>query len=166
MSFSHLFRAFIVAPCFLVLMLWVGGSTSFAVDDVVLLQITRSTFPSAREAIQEAIETEGLVVSAIVPFNKMLSRTADELGHQASPYGKAEIIQFCSSALAWQMILEASEQLALCPLSIAIYSRVESPETVFLAYRSPGRSTPGRANADDLLRRLVRRAAELARLAW
>lgn len=141
-------------------------SVAQAADDIAVRYVSQSAFQAAHEAVLEAIETEGLVVSAIIPFDNMLSRTAGELGQKGSPYSKAEIVQFCSSALAWQMILEDSDQLALCPLSIAIYSRVDNPETVVLAYRSPGRTTLGRVGADDLLRRLVQRANELARLAW
>lgn len=141
-------------------------SGAFAADDVATRQVTGGDFQSTHEALIEVIEAEGLVVSAVIPFNRMLERTATELDYSASPYVNAEVVQFCSSALAWQMITEDLSQLAMCPLSIVVYAARAEPEKVALAYRSPGRATPGRAKADDLLRRLVERAAALARLKW
>lgn len=137
-----------------------------AADDVTKMHLTGSDFRSAHDALIETIEADGLVVSAVIPFNGMLARTAKDLAHEASPFADAEIIQFCSSVLAWQMVTEEASQLSLCPLSIAIYALASDPKTVMLAYRSPGRISEGRAKADDLLRRLTARAAELARLRW
>jgi uncharacterized protein (DUF302 family) len=125
-----------------------------------------SDFRSAHDALIETIEAEGLVVSAVIPFNSMLARTAKDLAQEASPFAEAEIVQFCSSILAWQMVTEDAGQLSLCPLSIAIYALAKEPGKVMLAYRFPGRGTPGRAKADDLLRRLAERTVELARLRW
>ena len=118
-------------------------------------------FAVARESVVEAIEGAGLVVTAAIPFNQMLARTASDLGKLGSPYANAEIIQFCSARLAWQMVEEDVGQLALCPLSIAVYS-LPGESGAKLSWRSPGRETPGRAQADDLLRDLVGRARRLA----
>ena len=137
-----------------------------AADDVAVRRIVGSDFRAAGEALVEAIEAEGLVVGAVLPFNRMLERTASSAGPTASPYAEAEIVQFCSSGLAWQMVGEDVDQLALCPLSIAVYSLAAEPGLVWLAYRLPGSATAARGRADALLRRLVERAAELARLRW
>ncbi len=118
-------------------------------------------FAVARESVVEAIEGAGLVVTATIPFNQMLARTAADLGKPGSPYANAEIIQFCSACLAWQLVEEDAGQLALCPLSIAVYS-LAGESGARLSWRSPGRETPGRARADDLLRDLVARARRLA----
>lgn len=137
-----------------------------AADDVATRVLAGSDFRSAHDALIETIEAEGLVVSAVIPFNSMLARTAKDLAQEASPFAEAEIVQFCSSILAWQMVTEDAGQLSLCPLSIAIYALAKEPGKVMLAYRFPGRGTPGRAKADDLLRRLAERTVELARLRW
>jgi uncharacterized protein (DUF302 family) len=167
---SNLFRVFFGVPYFFILTFFLmalglsGGA--LAADDVVTRQIMGGDFQSTHEALIEVIEAEGLVVSAVIPFNRMLERTAADLDYSTSPFANAETVQFCSSALAWQMITEDPSQLAMCPLSVVVYSvRAESGK-VILAYRTPGRTTPGRIKADDLLRRLVERAAELARLKW
>lgn len=137
-----------------------------AADDVTTQVLAGSDFKSAHDALIETIEAEGLVVSAVVPFNGMLVRTAKDLAQEASPFAEAEIVQFCSSLLAWQMVTEDPAQLSLCPLSIAIYAKTVEPGKIMLAYRSPGRGSPARAKGDDLLRRVVARAAELARMRW
>lgn len=167
---SNLFRVPFGVPYFFILTfflvaLGVSGGV-VAADDVATRQITGGDFQSTHEALIEVIESEGLVVSAVIPFNRMLERTATQLDYAASPFVNAEVVQFCSSALAWQMITEDVSQLAMCPLSIVVYSTRAEAGKVVLAYRSPSRATPGRAKADDLLRRLVERAAELARLKW
>ncbi|MBU1365827.1 MAG: DUF302 domain-containing protein [Gammaproteobacteria bacterium] len=133
-------------------------------DDTVLVTVSNSDFRTAHDGLVEAIESEGLVVGSILPFRDMLARTA--VGGGAIPYGEAEIIQFCSSLLAAELVREDPRQLTLCPLSIALYSLAENPTGIHLAYRSPGDSTAGRRRAESLLQRIVRRAAELARLRW
>lgn len=135
-------------------------------EDVRSQVVVGSDYRSTREALIEAIEAEGLVVSAIVPFNGMLARTAGDLARAASPFANAEIVQFCSAALAWQLLDEDAAQIALCPLAISVYTTTAEPDQVMLAYRSPGQATAGRVKAENLLRRLVQRSAELARLRW
>lgn len=142
------------------------SADALAADDVARQQITGGDFQSAHDALIEVIEAEGLVVSAVIPFNRMLERTAAALDYQESPYVDAEVVQFCSSALAWQLITEDPGQLTLCPLSVVVYVLRGEPGKVVLAYRSPGRATTGRSRAEALLHRLVDRAAELARLKW
>ena len=139
---------------------------AFAAEDVASEVVVGSDFRSAHDALVEAIESEGLVVSAVIPFNDMLARTADDLARASSPLVNAEIVQFCSSVLAWQLLEEEASQIALCPLSIAIYVRRTDPDKVTLAYRLPGNATPGRIRAEKLLTRVVHRSAELARLRW
>lgn len=171
---SDFFSRRIAAPCgvpfflrlfFAGLLLCVNPSVS-ASDDVSTRVLTGSDFRSAHDALIETIEAEGLVVSAVIPFNGMLARTAKDLAQDASPFAEAEIVQFCSSVLAWQMVAEEPGQLSLCPLSIAIYAMATEPGKIMLSYRLPGSGSPARAKADDLLRRLAERAAELARLRW
>ncbi|HLO62401.1 MAG TPA: DUF302 domain-containing protein [Azonexus sp.] len=128
---------------------------------VVRQLVEGSDFRSAREAIYEAIEGEGLVVGNALPFGQMLERTG-----QASPYQEAEIVQFCSASLARQMVGEDAGQIVFCPLSIAFYVTKANPSVVIMAYRAPGDETPAKVQAGTLLGRLVERAAKLAKLRW
>lgn len=138
----------------------------FAAGDVVRREIPGSDMVAAREALIEAIEGEGLVVSAVIPFDVMLERTGRDLGKGRPPFVAANIVQFCSSALAWQLLAEDVAQIAMCPLSISVYEQTGRPGRVVMAYRSPGQGTPGRRAATKLLQSLVGRAADLARVRW
>jgi len=149
---------------FLVFLLLLGIFLPAIADDTVAVTVSNSDFRTAHDGLIEAIESEGLVVGSILPFRDMLARTA--VSGSAVPYGEAEIIQFCSSLLAAELVREDPRQLTLCPLSIALYSLVGKPTEIHLAYRLPGGSTAGRLRAEALLQRIVRRAAGLARLRW
>lgn len=167
---SHLLRAPGGAPFFPEVARWVLLVLAFclipgvfAAEDVVIRRVDDSDFSAVREALVEAIEAEGLVVGAALPIDAMLARTAGDLGRGASPFARAEVVQFCSSVLAWELLAEDATQIALCPLSITVFTLVAEPGQVTLAYRAPGRATAGRGKAENLLRRLVDRSSELAR---
>lgn len=134
-----------------------------AAGEIAVREVPGGDYALVREALIEAIETEGLVVGTINKFDEMLARTRLERDADAGPYRAAEIVQFCSSRIAWQLAEEAPENLALCPMSIAIYVPRERPADVLIAWRSPGRGSPGRAAGDELLSRLVERTVELSR---
>ncbi len=136
---------------------------SFA-EDAVVVKVSHSDFQAAHDGLIEAIESEGLVVGSVLPFRDMLARTA--VGNGPIPYGNAEIVQFCSSLLAAELVREAPSQLTLCPLSIALYTLTGNASEIQLAYRSPGDLTAGRQQAASLLQRIVQRAGKLARLRW
>jgi hypothetical protein len=157
---ASVLRQFVVFG-FLVLL-----ATTAHANDVRTVAIPDTTVADARDAVIEAIETAGLVVSPTIPFGRMLERTGEALGQGASPYVEAETVQFCSARLAWQLVMEDPGQVALCPMSISIYATTAEPKIVRLAYRSPGNGSPGRQRGEQLLRELVERAAVLARWRW
>lgn len=137
-----------------------------AEEMLAVRELPGGDFALVREALIEVIEAEGLVVGTTLKFDDMLARTRLEREAGSGPYRAAEIVQFCSSKIAWQLAEEAAENLALCPMSIAIYVPRARPAAVLIAWRSPGRGSSGRAAGDDLLRRLVERTAELSRQQW
>lgn len=132
-----------------------------AAPDVVAHAVAGSDYISAKGAMIESIENEGLVVGAVIPFRDMLVRTGGETG---SPYRDAEVIQFCSSIVARQIVLEDPEQIAFCPMMVAIYVTKAQPEIVVMAYRRPAEGSSARQAAAQLLEKIVRRAVELAPL--
>lgn len=115
----------------------------------------------AREALAEAIAAEGIATPVVSHFAEMLARTADDLGHRADLYTHAEILTFCSVGVAARLAAEAAENIALCPLSIAVYALPAAPRTVVLAYRPPALESAGGDAARALLARIVARAASL-----
>jgi uncharacterized protein (DUF302 family) len=167
-SSLSLLRAPCGAPFFLFFrysLLLVGvflGMAAGAAEDVATRQMLVADFATAREALVESIENEGLKVREIIPFNSMLERTAASLGRPGSPFVNVEIVQFCSSPISWQMLEEDASQMALCPLSIVIYMKLAEPGKATLAWRLPGQDSPGRRNAGELLRKLAERAVEIA----
>lgn len=113
-----------------------------------------------RLALEDAIAAEGLTAPTVSHFGDMLARTAPDLGHRADLYTHAEILSFCSVGVAARLVTEAAEQIALCPLSIAVYALPGNPGRSYLAYRRPPQTGAGSAAAEALMRRLVKQAAE------
>lgn len=113
-----------------------------------------------RLALEDAIAAEGLTAPTVSHFGDMLARTAPDLGHRADLYAHAEILSFCSVGVAARLVTEAAEQIALCPLSIAVYALPGEPGRSYLAYRRPPQTGAGSAAAEALMRRLAKRAAE------
>lgn len=165
---SHLFRASLGMPFFLMCaLLALPCGLARAAEAVVTVEIEESDFQSAHEALVEAIEAEGMVVGAVLPFGDMLERTARQARERESgPYRRAELVQFCSAGLAHDMVREDAAQIVFCPLSIALYVPAANPSRVVMAYRVPGEGSPARVQAGQLLGRLVERATRLARLRW
>jgi uncharacterized protein (DUF302 family) len=137
-----------------------------AESDIVRHSAVGADFQSARDALVESIESEGLVVSASISFNDMLTRTAKEIGKGPSPYTKADVIQFCTTRIAWKLVEEAPENVALCPVSIVVYETVAKPGEVVIAFRAPARVTTARNELDALMQKIVDRAINLARQRW
>ena len=146
--------------CFALIALGFTGPARAAAD-VVSVALPGSDFRVVRETLIETIESEGLNVREAIPFNKMLQRTASAYGKARSPFAEAEIVEFCSGAIAWQLLAEDRDQIALCPMAISIRAEAagEGGELVTLAYRSPGQATAGRQAAERLLHKILNQVA-------
>ena len=59
------------------------GGPARAAADIAERVVAVGDFQALREALVDSIEEEGLVVSAIIPFNDMLQRTARAAGPAA-----------------------------------------------------------------------------------
>lgn len=130
----------------------------------VSLEISPSTYPRAREALVEAIEDEGLVISSVSGFGAMLERTEPDLAHGGNVYRDAEVFAFCSVRIAARLVRENPDNIALCPLSIGLYELKTSPGQLRLVYRTPGTETAGDLDARALLARIASRAQVSARI--
>jgi hypothetical protein len=115
----------------------------------------------ARQVLVEAIEDEGLVLSAVSNFGDMLRRTDPDVGHGAGQrYAHAEVFAFCSVRVAAKLVLEAPERIAYCPLTMALFQE-SAAAPVRLAFRPPGGDSPGARAGLALLERLAARIADL-----
>lgn len=132
-----------------------------AAAGIVSRSLADIDYADVRDALAEAITEEGITAPVVSHFADMLARTADDLGHRADLYARAEILSFCSVGVAARLAAEAAENIALCPLSIAVYALPGTPRTVTLAYRAPMLESAGGDAARALLARIVARTARL-----
>lgn len=130
-----------------------------AEPDVVLRELQPASYAAARDALEDALAAEGLAPASVSGFGAMLARTAPDLGHRPDLYREAEIFSFCSAQVAARMATEDVRHIALCPLTIALYTLPDEESRVRLAYRRPGLDTPGGRLADALLARIAARTA-------
>ena len=127
--------------------------------DIVVRELEPATYPDAREALEDALAEEGLPAATVSGFGAMLARTAPDLGHRADLYAQAEIFSFCSARVAARMAAEDVRHIALCPLTVALYTLPNEPTRVNLAYRRPGPDSPAGHLAAELLARIAARTA-------
>lgn len=143
----------------LMTLLGTDGAQAQNQSDLVSLTLPTSDYERVRQALREAVEEQGLIFTPPNAFGEMLERTGKDLDQGESPYGQAEIFQFCSAVLSWQLVKEDPAQIGRCPLSIALYTLRQASGTVHLVYRSPGEGSPGLHQAGALLQRIVTRTA-------
>ena len=141
-----------------------AGAVARAADDIVVRELQPLTYADARAALLDAFVDEGLAPPAVSQFGDMLARTAPDLGHRADFYAEAEIFSFCSAQVSGRMIAEDVRNIALCPMTVALYTLPGRPRTVFLATRPPALKSPAGAFANALLRRIVGRTVDNAGL--
>lgn len=122
-----------------------------------------SDFSRAREALQDAIENQGLIVGPGSRFGEMLARTGPALGRPLPIYEQAEILSFCSATISWGLVEESPDNIALCPLTMALYTLPGEPRTVHLTYRDPGSASAGLRRAAELMRSIATATVVAAR---
>lgn len=127
-------------------------------ENSAVTAVAGATFDDVSTALVDAIADEGIGAPSVSHFGTMLTRTAADLGHRPDLYADALIHTFCSAAIAARLAAESAHNIALCPLSIAVYRVPEAPHTVYLSYRRSAPS-PGGEAANALLQRIVQRAA-------
>lgn len=153
------------AGCFLVaVLLGVTRPAAAAEPAVVVLELRPLAYGDARIALHDAMAEEGLAPPSISQFGEMLARTATDLGHRADFYEQAEIFSFCSAQVSARMVAEDVRHIALCPLTIALYTLPGQAGTVFLAYRAPDLASPAGEFARTTLRRIAARTLDHAGL--
>ena len=131
-------------------------------SDIVSHEIAGVEFEEVAFALVDAIATEGITPPTVSHFGDMLKRTAPDLGHSPTLYADARIYTFCSASAAARLVTESRRNIALCPLSIAVYQVEAEPPRVQIGYRRSA-ETAGGAAVDGLLERIVKRAVESVR---
>lgn len=157
----RLLRALRLAATCAALALTSVTSLAAPAEGIVVEHFPGVSFADLREALADAIADEGLSAPVVSRFGAMLERTAPDLGHDPALYGDAEILSFCSAGVAARLVAEAREHIALCPLSIAVYSLPQTPRDATLAWRPPTLDSPGGDAVRALMARIVAGAARL-----
>ena len=132
--------------------------------DIVVRELRPLAYADARSALLDAMIDEGLAPPTVSRFGEMLARTAKDLGHRADFYEQAEIFSFCSAQVSARIVAEDIHHIALCPLTIALYTLPGQGGTVFLAWRAPGLASPAGESARTMLHRIAARTLEHAGL--
>lgn len=136
-----------------------AGEQGIGAHDPVITEVRAAAFDDVDAALVDAIADEGITPPTVSHFGDMLARTAPDLGHRPDLYAQARIYTFCSAGVAAMLATESAHNIALCPLSIAVYHIAPQPGIVFLSYRRSAPSAGGEA-ANVLLGRIVQRAAK------
>lgn len=157
----RLLRALRLAAICCALALAPATSSSARAEGIAVEHFPGVPFADLREALADAIADEGLSAPVVSRFGAMLERTAPDLGHDPALYGDAEVLSFCSAGVAARLVAEAREHIALCPLSIAVYSLPHTPRDATLAWRPPTLDSPGGDAVRALMARIVTGAARL-----
>jgi len=106
-------------------------------DAPVVIYRAASSFDDTLANLELAITDQGLKISNVLHISEMLERTAGDLGLTDKLYQRAESVEFCSIAASYKMSQAHPGNLAICPLTIAIYTPSGEPEAVYLSFRRP-----------------------------
>lgn len=134
-------------------------------DSIVTYQAS-DEYSWVKEALESAITDRGLKISSTLHISDMLERTGKDLGIEKAVYGKAESIEFCSAMMSHRMAEADARNLAICPFTVAVYTKAEAPEQVYVSWRKPVLvgGDAGQKVEDDLYKLLDGIAKEAAGL--
>ncbi len=96
-------------------------------------------FDDVREDLKLAIEGRGLVLDHESFVNRMLERTAKDVGSARKLYTDAQAFVFCSAVLSRKTMEADPANVAFCPYNMVVYATAQQPGTVHVAYKRPWR---------------------------
>ena len=135
----------------------VGGNSQ---REIQARSVESKSYDLVKESLLDAIAEAGLIAQAESHVATMLKNTAESFGKSNLIYEQAEIIPFCSSTIAWKLFEEDAEQIAMCPLTIALYTLTGNPHTVHVVWRQYNGDSPAHQAANALLQSLVSKTIE------
>ena len=106
-------------------------------DAPVVVYKVDSSFEEVKEFMELAITGKGMKISSTLHISDMQERTAKDTGLDEKLYGKAESLEFCSIAMSYKMSQAHPANLAICPLTIGIYTLPDDPDTTYITYQRP-----------------------------
>lgn len=99
----------------------------------------RTPIADVLDDLRIAIEGRGLVIDYQSHVNRMLERTASDLGAERKLYVDAQAFVFCSAALSRKTMEADPANAAFCPYSIMAYATAQQPGVTHITYRRPWR---------------------------
>jgi len=94
-------------------------------------------FEDARDDLKAAIENRGLVIDHTSHIHAMLERTGKDLGTTTPIYVDTESYLFCSAVVSRNTMEADAHNIVFCPYVIAVYTTLQEPKKVYVAYRRP-----------------------------
>ncbi len=149
---AHVIHDVTLAFAFVVALAVLQAGPVVAADgpqDLVSREVS-GTYADVKAQVIFAIEERGLNVTGVAEIGQMLERTGKDFGVASPVYGDASVIQFCSARLSHAASAADPRAIALCPISIAVYSLPAHPDRVYLVYRRMGVQGVGEAFAEQL----------------
>lgn len=110
--------------------------SAFAAERYAVLFKAQGTFQDVRDAVQFAIEGEGLKITNTNHIGEMLQTTGKDIGATRKVYEHAEQFEFCSATISRRMMEADPHAIVMCPYSVVVYT-VPNDKTVYIAYRKP-----------------------------
>lgn len=168
LSFAHAVRNSRAALFLLAAVVLVPTGHACAADDAhdLVSREVAGSYADVKAQVIFAIEERGLNVTNVAEIGQMLERTGKDFGVATPVYGDASVIQFCSARLSHAASAVDPRAVALCPMSIAVYSLAAQPDRVQLVYRRLSVTGIGEAfggilrKAEALIEDIVAGAAE------
>jgi len=160
--FSVLFSGF--------LFLIASGSSPVAADSSVIVRHSaKAKYSDVIDDLKNAIANRGLVIDHTSHVGKMLDRTGKDLGKTKKMYGddQGQVFSFCSATVSRATMEADVHNIVFCPYTIAVYSTLSEPDTVYVAYRKPLQPNASAAskaslmNVEKLLDGIVREALNI-----
>lgn len=90
---------------------WAEGAFTYQFD---------GSFEDATFAVENAIISQGLVISFVSHAGDMLNRTAGDVGSDKVIFKNAEIFSFCSAVISRQVMELDPMNIVYCPYSIFV----------------------------------------------
>jgi len=126
-----LFQAFL---CTLIICLPV---TTFAADEHIISTEVKGNYHDIANSIRSAIIGKGIHIAHELSASDMLNRTGSAYGYKNNTYTDARIFEFCSASLSQKLARQNPDNIVLCPFTISVYTLVDEPDTVHIAYKKP-----------------------------
>jgi hypothetical protein len=112
-------------------------SKSETVADTIIYSVTNEEFSFVKDSIESAITSKGYSIRGRLHISGMLERTQKIMKVKTPLYSEATVVEFCSASLSHAMTQLHPANITACPLTISLYTLMNQPERIQIAFRKP-----------------------------